>query len=383
MDFESATPPDDTGSDTFRRYRYQSETAFPYVLACALGAGVEAVLLEHVEDIAVLADGVWTLIQVKTRDGGRGPWKASDVRATGGGLDSLYRAYRATRDMGVDCVFELFVEGSTKNGDDIDLLVAGVSHESPQMVEAIHRSLSSGGDDGCTVVDVEAFLQRTRIVPVPDTRSAIEARNLRLVAAAAPHLTGWQHEAIYKEFMSLIDRAMAAEGIDVLARALHTEKQGATGKALRPDDLASLSARLTGGVSVLLRRIAHEGPDMTTLAQKLGLGNASPQVVEDAKSLRAQASYWELEQLSAGIMDDDSLEDVRFRLEILGNAVLAGVSNRFSPADEVWSRIHGGLHSAPEEYDRNRLFRADPILLMGELCEMSDQCRVGWGVASA
>src|SRR5665648_247370 len=154
MDLSDAVPPDDTGSDTYRRYRYQAQIAFPYVLACALGEGVSAVLLEHIEDIAVLEGSTWSLKQVKTRDAGRGPWKASDVRANGGGLDSLYRAYRSLRTLDSECVFQLLLEGATKNNDAIEAFCDGTAHENPDLVRKVHESLGRDDDPDCTEADV-------------------------------------------------------------------------------------------------------------------------------------------------------------------------------------------------------------------------------------
>jgi hypothetical protein len=221
------------------------------------------------------------------------------------------------------------------------------------------------------------------VVCIPDTRGTIESRNLRLIAAVAPHLNGAQQEAVYRDFMSLIDRAMAAEGDDLLARAIHAERTGASAKTLRGEHLSHLSQQLTGGMSVLLRRMVEIGPSMTALAQKLNLGKATEKIIDDARSLRAQASAWELEQMSAGNVDDEQLEDVRFRLELLSNAVVAELSAEGEPAGKVWSAIHQRLHMTPAEYDRNRLYLADPDLLLGVLCDLSDQCRAGWGVAHA
>ncbi|MGK2850550.1 MAG: dsDNA nuclease domain-containing protein [Candidatus Limnocylindrales bacterium] len=73
------TPPDDSGSDTFARFRYQAYIAAPFALSCAIGGDVRSVVLEHVEDIAVEYAGRWQFIQVKTRDAGLRRWRMQDL----------------------------------------------------------------------------------------------------------------------------------------------------------------------------------------------------------------------------------------------------------------------------------------------------------------
>src|ERR671919_692299 len=93
----SVTPPDDTGSDTFRRFRYQAEVAFPFCLDTALIGNVISVIPEHLEDLAIeFADGSWRIIQIKTRDPGQAPWTlATLLGGDGGAFRSLLRTHRA------------------------------------------------------------------------------------------------------------------------------------------------------------------------------------------------------------------------------------------------------------------------------------------------
>ncbi len=53
FDLVNTAPPENTGADTFRRYRYQAEIAFPYCLSCLTVDGANSVIMEHFEDMVV------------------------------------------------------------------------------------------------------------------------------------------------------------------------------------------------------------------------------------------------------------------------------------------------------------------------------------------
>src|SRR5215813_11649551 len=88
----NTAPPNDTGTDTLKRYRYQGQLAVPFCLECALGGSIRSVIMEHYEDIVIEYIDHWRFIQVKTRDTRYGPWKLSDALD---GLKSLHRTYQS------------------------------------------------------------------------------------------------------------------------------------------------------------------------------------------------------------------------------------------------------------------------------------------------
>jgi predicted outer membrane lipoprotein len=380
VDLTQVTPPDDTGSSTFRRYRYQVHVAFPYLLACAIGQGITAVLLEHIEDLAVEVDGVWHLKQIKTRDGHRGPWKVSDVLASGG-IDSLFRSYRAISPLVPSALYELLLEGSLERTDDMKAL-CGMAPISEELRSRIQSRLESRFED-CTDEDVERFFDGFNVIAIVDTRDTIENRNRRLVMEAGPQLSGTQQKAVYQEIMEMAERAMASEGVDALAEAILAEAALGKRKALREADLQAVASSLRSGASSLLSAVVSEDRDLTQLVQKMLMGGASSTIVENAKQLRAQASYWEQAQMASGNLEDDVFEDLRLRLEVIANSAVAQCADAMSPADMVWERLLQQLLATPGTVDRRSSFDRDPMLLLGEVCEMSDQCRVGWGVAHA
>ena len=89
----------DWGSDTFARFRYQAEATLPYCLSLVSShSDIQAVIPEHLEDIAIKTDSGWRFLQVKTRNPERGLWGASDLLSKkGGALRSLYRTYLLTK----------------------------------------------------------------------------------------------------------------------------------------------------------------------------------------------------------------------------------------------------------------------------------------------
>lgn len=377
---EGVLPPDDSGSTTFRRYRYQAHVAFPFILACATNSGVTAVLLEHIEDLAVEMHGTWRLMQIKTRDGHRGPWGITEVLSSGG-LESLFRSHRAVVGHVENATYELVLEGSIEHSPGITALVNS-SELSEDLVERIHNRIKGSFAD-CTLDEVEDFLSRFRVRALSDTRDTIENRNIRLVVEAAPSLNGAQHKAVFEAVMDLAESAMAAEHANALAQALLQEAANVERKALRQADLAHVAASLRQGPSALLRAIVEEDSDITQLVQKLLMGGAAQGIIDSARRLRAEASIWEMSQMAAGNLHDDELEDLRVRLEVVATTALAIHEDEQSPANAIWNQLLQQLHASPQAFDRRALFDADPMLLLGEICEMSDQCRLGWGVANA
>ena len=116
------TPPDDTGTDTIKRYRYQAQLALPFCLACARKYKVRSIIMEHFEDIVVECDDYWHFIQVKTRNAERGHWKLPDAID---GLKSLYRTFSETSDL--NAKYSLYIEGAIAVTDDLNALTLSSS----------------------------------------------------------------------------------------------------------------------------------------------------------------------------------------------------------------------------------------------------------------
>ena len=147
-------PPDDTGSETLRRYRYQASLVVPFCLNCACSGDVVSVIVEHFEDFVVEHSDLWHFVQVKTRDAGYGPWK---LRTAMGGLRSLLRTYRTTTHL--KARYSLFLEGAIAHDDPLNKLVPPRSTLDDELREKVMEGLDVA-DSEC-----DPFLSSTSVRP--------------------------------------------------------------------------------------------------------------------------------------------------------------------------------------------------------------------------
>ena len=384
-DLTEAVPPDDSGADTFARYRYQAFLTFLLCLDCALGGQTISVIPEHFEDIAVQTRERWRLIQIKTRNLERGPWKLGDLLAEGGGFHSLVRSYNVVP--GVECTYELWLEGPLKRSDPIQNLRTEEGRSEGSLVEQVRTKLALSAE-GAAV-----FLKRVRLFPDQPGRADVVNRNLRHLGLQAPHLLPRQLEAIHSALVSKIESAMTGEElgdawpIAIVAPDVVTNpiKARVDAKRLTRDILAPLVAPISSAPKPLLRRfVGGELRQSTVLEEKLVIGGATDRIIENAKSLRANAAIREAELASSELLpQDDVLEDVRHRLEIRVEALRARYEQDDRPAVQIWLELIGLLSGQAATIDGHGIFSRDPDLLLGEICQMSDLCITGWGVVHA
>jgi hypothetical protein len=377
-------PPDDTGADTFRRFRFQAEVAFPLCLNCAIGGNIKSVVMEHFEDIAVEEDARWRFQQIKTRNLDRGPWKLSDIlNKDGGGIHALFRTYQVVKDH-ANIRLELLLEGALKPRDPIQELRA--NQAAPETLKKVQDVL------GTTLEEVHQFVTKLHISPYSRYRDSIEAHNLMLLGSHAKDLTPDQIKGIYK---TVIDRILDAMHVQLDAddwEEFCLTLQPLSGhqvfekKRLTPQILKPLFGPISSKVGVLLRQVIEpERAVISPLEQKLISGGATPSLIKVAKNLRANAVSAELEQSSASLFADaeELLEDVRQRLLSRAVAISGKSGSLPNPASTIWSELMQVLASNRELIDKHRFFGQDVDLLMGELCELSDQCKFAWGDVDA
>ncbi len=139
-DILNSTTPDDTGTDTLRRYRYQAQLAVPFCLDCASGGAVRSVIMEHYEDIVVEYADHWRFIQVKTRDSKHGPWRLTLAMD---GLGSLFRAYGSTSLS--NARYSLYLEGAIAHDDDLNNLVPEKQPLDATFVDRVAKGLKGKG----------------------------------------------------------------------------------------------------------------------------------------------------------------------------------------------------------------------------------------------
>jgi Cap4 dsDNA endonuclease len=271
-DIGNLTPPDDTGTDTFQRYRYQAQVAFPFVLECGLRGEILSVVLEHIEDLVVEYPDHWRFIQVKTRDAERGPWRLSALTDEGGALRALYRAYESLKELPVATTHEMYLEGPTHRTDPIQQLTSPAGRAGEAVQAAITKAL------GIEPGECARFLQRVRLKANLPARAVVHATNLRALSSQAPHVAAGTLSEIYRAVLAYLDDAMAADRLDVpwhsivfdADRAHVAARELFEAKRLTRETIVPLLGPVTGAVRPLLRRLADvTSPPPTILEQKL------------------------------------------------------------------------------------------------------------------
>jgi hypothetical protein len=385
MDVAKIRPPDDSGSDSFARFCYQSHIAFLFCLDCALDGSVKSVVLEHIEDIAVQGIDSWRFIQVKTRNANLGPWTLGDLVKQGGAMWSALRSHKALGDLPV--TIEIFLEGPVKRGDLIELIGTPEAGNDPKLSAKLRESLKISCEE------CDALLARLRLKAELPSRDSIISQNIHTLGDHAPHMTQSALRSVYLEVIGRIHGAMAQDPleprwVDVVLGRGSVEKDvedSFNAKRLTRDDLKSLIAPIQGPVRPLLRRLlGSEQGSISPLERKLLAGGAPDPIVKSAKSLRANASVREYQFLSASIADAAPvLEDVRERLRITVEASIAFHQGDEKPAISIWHELVNRLPGQAATLDTNAVFSQDPFLLLGEICQISDLCLVDWGHADA
>ena len=374
----------DWGSDTLARFRYQAEVTLPYCLSMLSSSrDVLTVIPEHLEDITLRTEHGWRFLQVKTRNPERGLWTASHLFSkNGGALRSLYRTYLLTRSENPS--LELLLEGAVKTHDPIQALYPGQDRGPlvPTVMSKFRTSRAASED----------FLRCVTLNDSVPHRSAIHATNSRLIHELAPSLIQPELEALHTSFLSEIEKAMRCEPFGPWwpRSIVHPTQRSASAtdrlrlKTLDPERLATIAAPLSRGARPLLERfVTPSSRILSPLAQKLLAGGAPQSIVDEARNLQANARHQRFIRESLNLKDQSLvLSDLHVRL--LTHARTAAVTQHStpSPAIGVWRDLLHAFHSNATQIDRHNLVRADPMLLMGEACILSDECAFDWGTAS-
>lgn len=203
-DLDALVSPDDHGSDTFARYKYQAHVTFPYVLELVTGEKVTDLFTEHVEDIAVLKSGTWRFLQVKSRNAERGPWTFSDVLDSGA-FHSLWRAYQTAAGT-FEAAYEICVEGTLRKDDPLQSLADGNGLDDPSLARVAAKF-------GATAEDVRPFADRVQMRFLPSL-DAVAAQNISLLIRKAPGVAGGDIEQTYLAAIATIESAMTANRLD-------------------------------------------------------------------------------------------------------------------------------------------------------------------------
>ena len=374
----------DWGSDTLMRFRYQAEVTLPYCLSVLTSQNkILAVIPEHLEDIALKTDDGWRFLQVKTRDPERGLWKASELfTKKGGALRSLYRTYLLTK--GEDHPLELLLEGAVKTNDLIFMLYPGGDRSQLEniVVEKLKSSRETARD----------FLRRVTLNRSLSHRTDIHATNARLIHELAPSLTHPELEDLHNSLLAEIEKAMRCDRLSALwpRSIIHPNARSTTSedrvraKTLNVDRLATIAVPLARMERPLLQRFVESGSgSITPLTQKLVLGGAPPSIVELARNLQANARHQRFVRASKSLANEDAvLADLHERLLAYAHTATAVQESSDRPAVGMWQELLDRFETHAGQIDRNNLVSADPMLLMGETCILSDECAFDWGTVT-
>lgn len=376
------TPPDDTGTDTLKRFRYQAQLALPFCLACARKEKVRSVIMEHFEDIVVEYDDYWHFIQVKTRNADLGQWT---LTAAMDGLKSLYRAFTETSSLVAK--YSLFIEGAISAKDDLNALTHSKRGMSDELLQKVAKKLKIE-DSECNT-----FLKAVTVHPNQPPRAHVTSHNIHLMGQVSASTSTCEIESLEEKLTDEILRAMSCDRLDNLlyhyiakVEELEDEiKAKVDAKRLTASNIVDILGSLTSGDYPLLLRITDlNEPSPTNLEKKLIAGGATERIIIDAKTLRANASIREAEILSSGFLNqEDRITDVQIRIQTLTNSIVEEHDESEKPAKIIWRTVLNELTQKKESVDPHRIYKQDPYLLLGAVCGISDECRIDWGVKIA
>ena len=374
-------PDRDAGSDTLARFRYQAEVTLPYCVSALLSENdIVAVVAEHLEDIALKTNTGWRFLQVKSRNPERGLWRAADLFAKkGGALRSLYRTYLLTE--GEDHSLELVLEGAVKTEDAIGTLRP--DQDRSRLVQMVMDKLKA------TQASAEDFVRRVTLDESAAHRTAIHATNARLLHQHAPSLTHPELEALHGALLEEIEKAMRCERLGALwpRSVVHPGKRSGLieerlqAKTLDANRLTGIAGALTSAGRPLLKRFVETGGGpVSVLTQKLVLGGATPALIDRARNLEANARHHRLERAARNpAVNDALLTDLEERIRTYADTAAATHASSSEPAIGIWGYLLDTFGTHAADIDRHDLVRADPMLLMGESCILSDECVFDWG----
>lgn len=378
----SQTPPDDTGTDTLKRFRYQAQLALPFCLACARQEKVLSVIMEHFEDIVLEYEDYWQFIQVKSRNSDQGDWNFSQTIEA---LKSLYRAFQSTS--GISARYSLFLEGNLSPKNELKVLASSNPTVNSPLLKKVAEELEIDEPE------CKAFLELVIIHPGQTSRTNITAHNIRLIGQISSHTSAREIEALEQRLTDEILRAMSCDRLENLlydyilqASAIEeADKAKVDSKRLTADSITAILGSFSLDAYPLLLRITDlHAPLPSNLEKKLIAGGATDRIINDAKNLRANASIRESEILASGFLNEDKkIIDVQIRLETLTNSIVEHHEDSEKPAKTIWREVLDELTKKNESVDPNRIYKQDPYLLLGAICGLSDECRIDWGVKIA
>lgn len=270
-------------------------------------------------------------------------------------------------------------------GNVLEELVPGKTQLSAELRTRVAKGLKISESE------CDAFLANTMVRADQPPRNHVMNHNLGMFNEYAPGSLRSESEAVHKALINQIHDAMVSTIPDTLipgyiedANALQADMRSQVeAKRLTQDRLMPILEPIVSGGFLLRSRTIQEEHEQTKLEQKLVAGGAQQKVVRTAQQMRANTSERECEWLAVELYDDERKADVRMRLEASANAIVQKHSVDVKPAPKAWAELLDTLQARPETFDPHRVYNRDPFLLLGAVCDLTDECLVDWGVPVA
>jgi hypothetical protein len=371
----------DYGGDVLRRFRYQAEIAIAYCISAVLpGSEIEAVIPEFLEDIALLCTGGrYRFLQVKSRNEDLGLWTWAQLVGKKGALRSLMRTHRCAGNTAHS--LELVLEGACKRDDPIQQLKDGGDRSA--LLGPVMAALEIEEAEAST------FLALITLNSPPPQRSAIAATNQALISSQAPDLNGTEIARVHSLLVDALEDAMRAERIGALwpRTVVHPARRSSdlndriVAKTLSRDKLKTIFNPSVASPRRALTHLVTPGSEpLSALNRKMLEGGAPDDIIYQARVLQANAQQEHLVRAARGrLAGADQIGDLHLRLKVHAEALVARHHGAPAPARLIWADLLDACASHATTVDQYNLLHRDPMLLLGEACDLSNNCTFAWG----
>ncbi|MFJ4171489.1 dsDNA nuclease domain-containing protein [Paenarthrobacter sp. NPDC089714] len=379
-------PSDPTGTVTFQRFVWQAKISVRNWLVTLAPNGPIAIVCEHVEDLVVVERNMLRFAQLKTRD--RGSWTASRICKPGHAVNTLVKSYLAATAAGIVSIskFEVWLEGP--QSEDADTVVFfGDPRKAPERIKQKIRAMGLAG------AKLKDFLSRLEIRCQQPSRESVDAVIMKAIGAAWPQLSYSQVETLYERLLSAATAAQSSSVQQPTVRAaveaarLNPEEDNhwepIRAQSLTKEQLRALCPPLNSDSNEQLLRRAASG-EASLLELKLVRAGAQQGTIAAAKLARADAEVAATSFLAAGDAGQAGFHALDQRILSMADSLLALSALNGTSLTRPAEFIYHSLMSRPTDVnatDAAQVYGGDHRLVVGHLCNVSDQCRFSWGLS--
>jgi Cap4, dsDNA endonuclease domain len=385
----SQAAPDDSGSETQSRFRYQHECTARLCIPMLVRRSVVAVVCEEHEDFVVFYDNAPPeLVSVKHREGSQGAWTFATLCGDGG-LRHLFDRWQGT---GGRATCRVMTNAGLSPGEDgAAAFVDACLHDDGDLLgpwmDKLRQRLGVTGDDS----DVREFAKVFRVEQGLPAREHIAASNLRdLVVPALEELglAATIAQQCYERLLELIGSANR----DAVGNPVNLLDHAGDPKRFDPSAVTSrrlqrrmidrekvrqvLAAINQGEVQLTPEDPDAKPPPPSRLRQKLVRGGLGPTGVDTAVRLRASWYSFESAHRTSVPGGDPALEDLRLRVQELVAACESRADRSGPYAEAMYLDMRDSV--TPSALEKPLPFPLDSKLLQGLVFQLTDECRVWW-----